>query len=253
MRKYGYSLKWFVFIFFSVCVIAACKKDNPKPDGNSPSNTVNSSISFHHNVNQQPVEYDSIRYTNDFGNEFSIETIRYFISNVTFINNSGDSVLIADKIYIDSRESDYDKKEITQSIPNGNYSMLVFTFGLDSAMNQTGLFNNFPEAAMEWPIAMGGGYHYMKLEGKYKDQGNKTPFNFHTGPLNKNKNYFQIELPMNLTVSQGVFDIILSLEIQNWFKDPHSFDLTQISSGMMGEQTIQELVKDNGQDVFTIE
>lgn len=235
-----------------VLVITACKKDNPDPDINTPTTTLSSYINFEHNVNQQTVEYDSIMYTNDFGNDFSIATIRYFISNIIFIQANGDSISIADAIYVDPREKGYNKQKFTDPIPNGAYTEIVFTFGLDSAMNQTGLFNNFPETAMEWPLAMGGGYHYMKLEGKYKDQGNSIPFNFHTGPLNNNNNYFQIVLPMNLNVTQKTFDITLSMEIQNWFKNPNSFDLTQISGGMMGNQTMQELVKNNGHDVFTV-
>lgn len=242
-------------LFIASGFLFSCKKDNPEPD-NTPTpapTTVESFIRFKHKVDNIAVEFDTVKYVNDFGNDFSIETIRYFVSNVAFVKSNGDVVNVTDAIYVDAREAGYNQKKFTTAIPNGEYTEMRFTFGLDSAMNQTGAFNNFPEAAMEWPMMMGGGYHYMKLEGRYEDQGSYNHFNFHTGPLNNNKNYFQVATPMTLTVSNGSFDVALSMEIQNWFKNPNSFDLTTISQGMMGSQTKQELVKNNGFDVFSVE
>src|SRR5690554_4931383 len=242
-------------LLFVFSLLFSCKKDNPEPD-NTPTpapTTVESFIKFKHKIDNIAVDFDTVKYVNDFGNDFSIETIRYFVSNVAFVKSNGDVVNITNAIYVDAREAVYNQKKFTTAIPNGEYTEMRFTFGLDSVMNQTGAFNNFPEAAMEWPMMMGGGYHYMKLEGRYEDQGSYNHFNFHTGPLNNNKNYFQVAVPMSLTVSNGSFDVSLSMEIQNWFKNPNSFDLTTISQGMMGSQTKQELVKSNGFDVFSVE
>lgn len=240
------------FISFGIFVVA-CKKDNPEPYDQGDLGTVNSYLRFSHEVDHQPVEFDTVIYINDFGNKFSIETIRYFISTIVFIKSNNDIVNIDEVIYVDPRDDGYNKKLITNVIPNGQYTKMQFIFGLDSSMNQTGLFNNFPETAMEWPLPMGGGYHYMKLEGKCEDLGSYNVFNFHTGPLNNNQNYFLVELPINLNVSKGSFDITLTMEIQNWFRSPNLFDLTSISSGMMGDQAMQVLVKNNGHDVFTVE
>ncbi|PKR82140.1 hypothetical protein CW751_02030 [Brumimicrobium salinarum] len=244
----------FILSFLLISVILfSCKKDNSEPASDPSPITVDSYLRFHHKVDNQAVVFDTVMYINEFGNTFSIETIRYFISNVVFVRSNGDEVHIADAIYVDAREEGFKDKKITSPISNGDYTELRFTFGLDSTMNQTGTFSNFPEAAMEWPMMMGGGYHYMKLEGRYEESGSYNHFNFHTGPLNNNKNYFQVELPLSFNVSNGSFDISLGMEIQNWFKNPNTFDLTTISNGMMGDQNKQELVKNNGFDVFFIE
>lgn len=240
-------------LLFVFSLLFSCKKDNLDPNSSSPNPALVSYLRFNHYVDDLTVSYDTVMYVNDFGNNFSIETIRYFISNVAFVHSNGQVINIVDAVYVDPRLEGYDQLKITSSIPNGHYIGIKFTFGLDSIMNQTGVFNNFPEAAMEWPMMMGGGYHYMKLEGRYEHQGNYNHFNFHTGPLNNNKNYFQVELPMSMNVNNGVFDITLAMEIQNWFKNPNSFDLTTIAQGMMGSQTKQELVKNNGIDVFSVE
>lgn len=240
-------------LFIASSLLFSCKKDNTEPIDDSTPTTVESYLRFKHKVDNQAIEYDTVKYVNDFGNNFSIETIRYFISNIAFVKSNDDIVDITDVIYVDPRNEGYDQKKFKKAIPNGQYTAIQFTFGLDAIMNQTGMFNNFPEAAMEWPVMMGGGYHYMKLEGRYQDQASYNHFNFHTGPLDNNENYFQVELPMTLNVSNGAFDVTLSMEIQNWFKNPNSFDLSTISQGMMGDQTKQELVKNNGIDIFSVE
>ena len=236
-------------------LLFSCKKDNPapNPNPNPPTTTVDSYLRFKHTVDNQAVIFDTVMYVNAFGNDFSIETIHYFVSNIAFVKSNGDVVNVKDAIYVDPRLAGYDQKKITTAIPNGDYTEMRFTFGLDTEMNQNGAFNNFPEAAMEWPMMMGGGYHYMKLEGRYENLNSYNHFNFHTGPLNNNANFFQVAIPMTLNVSDGSFDVSLVMEIQNWFKNPNTFDLTTISSGMMGSQPKQELVKSNGHDVFSVE
>src|SRR5690554_1911095 len=230
-------------LLFALSLLFSCKKDSPEPTQGSSSTLVESILTFKHKVDGQPIDFDTVKYTNFFGNTFSVETLRYFISNVMLINSLGETINIQDVIYVDAREEEHSQFKLITTIPNGNYTAMRFTFGLDSVMNQTGLFNNFPEAAMEWPMMMGGGYHYMKLEGRCEIEDSYNHFNFHTGPLNKNKNYFNVEIPMNLDVANGSFDVALVMEIQNWFQNPNTFDLTTISQGMMGDQVKQQLVK----------
>lgn len=241
--------------FMAILIVAAaslssCGKDDSKPE---PVQQIKSHLRIKHQVDGEAVVYDTIRYSNAFGNAYSIETVRYFISNVEFVKANSEVVAIAESIYIDPRTEGSDLKEFTTTLPNATYTEMRFTFGLDSAMNQTGAFPNFPEAAMEWPMMMGGGYHYMKLEGKYAEGDSYNHFNFHTGPLNNNLNYFQVAIPIDLQVTDGSFDITLVMEIQNWFSNPYTFDLATISGGMMGDQSKQEMVKNNGHDVFHVE
>ena len=239
-------------IGFVILGLYSCKKNNPEPTKDDTPAKVNSYIRFNHWVDGVDVVYDTVKYTNEFGNNFSIETIQYFISRVTLVKENGDEIVIKDAIYVDAKKPELLFKKITKSIPNGIYTGIKFVFGLDAAMNQSGAFPNFPETAMEWPTMMGGGYHYMKLEGRYAVGTGYNFFNFHTGPLNGAENYFSVSLPMNLKVTKNEFDISLNMEIQNWFRNPHTFDLTTIAGGMMGNQAKQQLVKENGVDVFSV-
>ena len=240
-------------VILIVPLVWSCEKGDPKPGGEKPPVETVSYLRFHSEVDGVAVEYDTIQYVNDFGNHFGIETVRYFISNVEFVGSEGDTVAVDEAIYVDMRDPGFDVMEYNGAFPDGVYTEMRFTFGLDSVMNQTGAFPNFPETAMEWPIMMGGGYHYMKLEGKYLDGESYNHFNFHTGPLDGNQNYFQVTVPMYVEIIDGSFDVTLTMEIQNWFRNPNTFDLTAIFGGMMGDQTKQDLVRENGHDVFHVE
>ncbi len=246
------SFKNFPLVLALVLIILSSSISSCKKDDNKPPKEFTSYLRFNHEVDGLSVEYDTLKYTNAYGNIFSIETIRYFISNIEFAKADGETIAIDEVIYVDPREPGYDLKKYDTEFPNGTYTELRFTFGLDSDMNKTGAFPDFPETAMEWPIPMGGGYHYMKLEGKYLHEKSYNHFNFHTGPLDGNQNYFQVAVPMDLAIEDKTFDVSLTMEIQNWFKNPNTFDLDAIFGGMMGDQEKQELVKANGHDVFKV-
>lgn len=233
-----------------VFLICSCHKTDSQPK-NSGEETI-SSLRFVHQVNAQSIFFDTLQYENAAGNIYSIETLRYFISNLKFENSGGDFISIDSVIYIDARYEDTKVKMYHNPIPNDVYTAVHFTFGLDSTMNKPGRFKDFPEAAMEWPIPMGGGYHYLKLEGKYIDQQTYNHYNFHTGPFQTNTNYFDVMLPLNMEVHNGSFDICLGMEIQNWFESPHLINLKNIGGGIMSNQEMQELIKENGHDVFFI-
>ena len=71
-----------VILLLLVSLTSSCKKDDDIPDEIKPPAESTSYLRFNHEVDATAVEYDTLQYMNAFGNTFSIETIRYFISNV---------------------------------------------------------------------------------------------------------------------------------------------------------------------------
>ena len=121
--------------------------------------------------------------------------------------------------------------------------------GLDSIRNITNLFLNenfFPSFA--WPEFLGGGYHYMQLEGDFNTvfQGYAT----HTGPTNGTDYSFTKDFPLTTNIKSGN-TITINMEINNWYSNPHVLNLYD---GIMENAGIQDLLKNNGiADVFSIE
>jgi len=238
-----FSRTFIGLIFLFVVVFSACKKDE--------NTEIQLSFTFNHTVDGAAVEFDQIKYSNAFGNEYSVSTLKYFVSDITMHSNEGTSITFNDVHYVDARDNSTLTYNLPAKVPAGNYTSVSFIYGIDSVKNQTGLFPNPPESLMEWPLAMGGGYHYMKLEGKFDSTGMVKNFQAHTGPTMGNANYFEVMLtdsPFNCSCEN--VNVAINMNINNWWVNPNMLDLNTMS-GIMGNQQMQIKLKENGNDVFT--
>ena len=221
-------------------------------------------------INGKPLVTDTLCYTNEAGNRFLITEIQWFLSNIELLDQDGDWHTLRQREALDSiaeltEHIFYIDTDIPESqtlhgkkIPVGHYTALRFTFGLDEYDNYTGLFNDPPESEMFWPDVLGGGYHYMKLNGKFAGgEGRLMPLAIHLG-IGQNEdctefyqNYFIVELPIDFDVKANTDNQLdLTMVIDNWFRNPHTIDFNEIGSGIMQDQNAQRLLNGNGKDVF---
>lgn len=240
---------------------AACTKPNEKAE---------IYLNLGYEVNSKSLVTDTLCYENEAGNQFLITEIQWFLSNIELKNEAGDWIMlhqpglantldISRIYYIDT---DIPESQTLHSSPVkvGHYTAIRFTFGLDETNNQTGLFTDPPESEMFWPDMLGGGYHYMKLNGKYLDSESRlAPMAIHLG-IGQNEdctefyqNYFIVELPIDFTVKANTENQLdLTMVIDNWFRNPHTIDFNEFGSHIMQNQTAQRLLSGNGKDVFKI-
>jgi hypothetical protein len=155
------------------------------------------------------------------------------------------------------------------AIPAGVYDSVTLIFGISEAKNISYIFQNPPESDMSWPEVLGGGYHNMMMNGKWKDTtGMVVPFNFHlgTGQLYHGSNYnvdsiyafipnsFAIVLPgssFELADKQQL-TLRLTMHIDRWFDNPHQYDHNFWGGAIMQNQPAMQMVKENGWDVFSV-
>lgn len=237
-------------VFATVVVLSSCSKNDD--DVNPIPADVQPVIVLNHTIGQETVVFDTIKYSNNFGNVYSVATLKYFISDFTFHKSDGTEVKIDEEYYVDGRENSTINYTPMVKIPAGDYSSVSFTFGIDSTKNKTGRYTNPPESNMEWPIPMGGGYHYMKFEGKFNRNDTIKNFQCHLGPTMGNPNYFEVTLAnSSFTASGNEVKITIQMNLNNWFGSPHVMDLNDIT-GIMGNQQIQLMLKANGVNVFSL-
>lgn len=219
------------------------------------------SINIDYSVNGKALITDTLCYTNEAGNAFLITEIQWFVSKMELLDEQGEWVELKPRIfYIDTNLPESQRLKIS-SIPVGNYKQLRFVFGLDEDDNRTGLFSDPPESNMFWPEPLGGGYHYMKLNGKYLDENERlAPLNIHLGiGQNEDKtvfyqNYFTVELPIDFTIAENTENqLYLTMIIDNWFRTPNRYDFNEYGSAIMQNQAAQQALKENGNDVFVIQ
>ena len=201
-------------------------------------------INFKHYVDGLELVVNEMIYTNQSNKNYSIQTLRYLISDITLHSNNGEEAILDEVHFIDV-SIDSTLTLIIPQIHYQNYTSISFIMGLDSIKNITNLFVNenfFP--SFVWPEFLGGGYHYMQLEGDFN-----TVFNgyaTHTGATNGIDFSFKNIFPIT-----DITDININMEITNWYKNPEIFDLS--TDGIMGNIDKQVILKGNGiEDVFSV-
>ena len=219
----------------------ACTK--PKGYGNL-------NVNIGYSINGKILITDSLCYHNEAGNEFMITEIQWFISRLEFQNEQGQWIASDKTFYIDTNIPESQTLRI-DSLPLGKYTKLRFTFGLDESDNRSGRFSDPPEANMFWPEPLGGGYHYMKLNGKFVNADDQlAPLNIHLG-FCQQPNHFTVELPIDLTIAENAENQLdLVMVIDNWFRSPNLIDFNEWGSAIMQNQAAQQALKENGNDVF---
>lgn len=250
--------------FVLLTSIITCKEEDPEPG------KIN--LVFMELVDGLPLVVDSVKYENEAGNEYLVSEVQYFISNLKLYYREGNSYEINDKQgihYVDTDIPGTKEWMIADDVPSGIIDSIVFTFGLDEETNKSGIFPNPPESGMFWPEVLGGGYHYMKLNGKWLDtQMGLNPFNFHLGigqtydttgqVTGFVQNYFKVNVHLAIyssflmKVNPGqTTDLGIIMNIDNWFKTPHTWDFNNMGGMMMQNQEALKAACENGFDVFS--
>jgi hypothetical protein len=254
-----------VFLGLSYC------KD--KPDDPEPQKEVGKiKFNFTHLVDGLSLEKDTLMYTNAAGNNYEVNQLMYFISDVTLHKTDGTTKMInewKDIHYVDIEIPSTLNWTVYDDIPAGTYTSISFTFGISQAKNITMMYVNPPEVNMMWPGVLGGGYHYMMLNGKWLDTANVIQsFAFHLGigQLYKSnvintdsiyafvQNYFNVDLPnSSFTIEKDkTREIEIVMNIESWFETPHVYDHNYWGGGIMQNQPAMQMAKENGIDVFTV-
>ena len=207
---------------------------------------------------------DSAGYVNAAGNTYEVQEIKFFISDVRLIKKGGGEVKITDNEsvhYVDYGVPATLSWALHEPLPTGDYEAITFTFGLSERDNVSHRFPNPPESNMSWPAPLGGGYHYMQINGKWLSAGTMKPFNFHTGigqlydTLGQVTEYvhndFTVTVPTDgLYISTKPLTVTLRMNINNWFTSPHDYNFEVWGGSIMQNQEAQQVIKENGHDVF---
>lgn len=221
----------------------------------------NGSFTLHaiHEVNGQPLVTNELCYTNEAGNPYLVNEVQWFLSHIEIKDDQGRWTTLAETWYIDTNLPESQTLKVA-NVPAGNYQTLRFTFGLSDTDNLSGTFSNPPECNMFWPDELGGGYHYMKLNGKYQNAENLlAPLAIHLGRGQNPEhsefydNSFMLELPIELIVTEDHESHLgLIMNIEKWFRDPNVYDFNAFGSAIMQNQQAQLTLKANGHNVFSI-
>ena len=256
--------KFSLLIIAGLTLLAACKKDPPDPS-EPETETGKITVTFSHHANGSALNKDSMMYLNAAGNPYEINEIKYFISDLT-LYKTGTAFLVddwTDKHYVDIDIPSTLTWNVYDPIPVGTYDSITFVFGFTPQKNISYMFVNPPEVNMMWPDFLGGGYHYMMMNGKWTDNTSVIR-NFRThlgigrviggGDTTFVHNNFTARIPgSSFTLSKDqTREINIVMNIESWFATPVIYDHNVYGPDIMENQAAMSIISGNGKDAFTI-
>ena len=245
-----------ILIILVLFMFTSCNKDKDVSQ-------VQITFKFSHNWDGTAVSnanFNSIIYTNANGEDLSITKLRYLISKITFEKSSGETFILDGYNLVDVTNNTNQSFTPITTIPDGDYSKVSFTFGFDNDDNYNENYIDLNSASWNVPELLGGGYHYMQLEGKFIDNTTtETGYAYHTIRAVDNSGatqvfqdtFFEIDVGAVNITNNATFNI--EMNIAEWFKNPNTWDLNVLNQMLMPNSSAQIMMYENGQNVFNLE
>ncbi len=175
--------------FFKVMMLvllglSSCKKNPARPD----SETGELAVSMDHGVSTtsgansttfSPLVLNVNTYKNANGDDFTVSTFKYYISNVKLLKADNSTYSVPDSYFLVDHSTPASQKLKLLGIPAGDYTGIAFTMGVDSVRTKAGGFTGVLNAnnGMFWDMN-GPEFINMKLEGR-SPQSPTTGLVFH--------------------------------------------------------------------------
>ncbi len=200
--------------------------------------------------------FGTTEFTNQNGEVIKITKLRYLISKVIIYNSFGDAIEIEGYNLTDLSDENTLLFAEGTVLPPGTYEKISFVYGFNEEDNIEAAYPDLNTASWNWPTILGGGYHFMQFEGTYLDiNGDPQPYAYHNGTARVSDGVFEqnffVVTQDNLSFSSAS-EINIDMDLSEWFKNPNTWDLNNLSTNLMGNYDAQIMMNENGQSVFSI-
>jgi uncharacterized lipoprotein YehR (DUF1307 family) len=193
------------------------------------------SIQFENLLNGEPLKFEGTRYNRDQV-DFQIAVLKYYISNVKFLNEAGE-ILYTETDSYHLLEETATRKDMTIELSELElqevYS-IEFSIGIDPEKNvsldNTGDLDPSNEMAWNWDT----GYKFLLMEGEiFESDGARKGMVYHIGG---NENYKTIEKEVNTKIKAGTTTKVeIKAEVLSLFDAPHYININEVNVAMGGE------------------
>ena len=239
--------RYFPLIFIVALLSTACRKKEVQATPEHGSVL----LFFEHWTNNDYVLFEQAYYTNAAGNQYRISSLRYFISGLKLYQNGVEKFYSeTPPISINGKYAEYCMADY-HKIPTGKYDSLSLAFGVVPEYNHHGSFElNYNDYNMYWPENMGGGYHFMKFEGHWKDGHELGTFAFHIGGA---ENLLTLGFRTTVDIDESIpANLTIAMNTNQWFESPYLYDLTKETGYTMGDTLRMKRLVENGKNAFSI-
>lgn len=126
-----------------------------------------------------PLVLDAGTYRNANGDDFTVTTFKYYLSNLTLYKADGSRYAVPDSYFLVDQAKEDSRRFTLSEVPTGDYTSLSFVVGVDSLRTKAGNFTGVLNAdnGMFWDMN-GPEFINLKLEGR-SPQSPTTALVFH--------------------------------------------------------------------------
>lgn len=216
---------------------------------------------FDNKVGDSDLVLNTETYTNSSGENYSVSSLRYIVSNIVLIGeNGGEFVYPEDKsFFIVNAEDPASTKIQLDSIRGGDYAAIRFGIGVDQSMYPLNGKDNFipkaDELGMIWSWA--AGYIFLMFEGEYTsdDTTEFKTFKYHMGSHGSNQdNYREVELqlPKNLSINdEAQAGLTLKTDVAKIFDSENTLSL-DVKDNIQVDPENAPKIADNFSKTFSV-
>ncbi len=237
-----------ILFLFGVLLFAGSCKQPVKPVPLSP--TGNVTINFLNQVNGAGIVQGVMSHTNTSGNIYSVDLLKYYISNTILVKDDGTEFKLNNYDLIDAFDANF-SNVIAANVPNGHYTSMKFMMGVDSARNHTGAQDGDLDPAYNMIWTWSTGYIFFKHEGTFKNAADSNQvLQFHLGT---DKGLSTMQIPIALTVEGNNRNMNIVFDLNKMYNSPaieFNADNFHMSSVASDDPWIANMVA-NTNDVFS--
>jgi hypothetical protein len=217
-------------------------------------------LQFRHTVGGENLLFGSKIYINAAGNLYEVRNLRYYVSDAVLHATDGTEHRVDAVHYVDAAVAGTQTWALGD-VPDGRYDEIRFVFGLRPDRNWFGSLPSTQENLnMNWPAVLGGGYHFMQLDGRYAAPGNDdASWQTHLGRLQRSTDpqpydhHFEVRLPLAaFEVAGQAWNAEVVMDVNGWYASPHVYDFDVFGSYVMENPTAQQYLMENGPHAFAV-
>lgn len=221
-------------LFFLVLALAmSCKKTAVVPPEDLPPLAGHEITGIHFRikvdnvVNGNPLLLGTTSYTTAQSDTFSVNSLKYYLSNICLRRIQGDTIRIPDTYFLVDQADPNSCILTVQNVPEGDYDQLYLMIGVDPLRNTSGAQAGAldPIHGMFWD--WNSGYIMARMEGSSPQSGSASKqLAFHIGGYSGKKagvRDVSLSLPVNMHTHRDHSPLVtLSADLAKWFSGTHA-------------------------------
>lgn len=235
MKDVLFKINFLLISFFIVLFFYRCSKTEINLTHS------NLKIQTNHLYDNTLVVFDSIQYVTCNQDTISFSRMEYIISNIK-LYSKGKEFLYKHSFYLNPKMGLV--SFTIDSLPCTKYDSISLSVGDNHPYDSLDININ----AMIWPTMMGGGYHFLKLEGYYKHNSVPTGFAMHSGGNSLQPVYITLKTPMSIQKTNHT--LVLNHNINKWINGTACYKISN-SNYSMGVDSLMTIINTNGKEVIS--